>query len=70
MLELLISLLLMMGFNVNGTHFTMNSNNAEKIKSTVEYKLCNCDGEFVRYVTIDDKLSDDVVVVDDPEPAK
>jgi hypothetical protein len=70
MLDLLISVLLMMGFNVNGNHFTMNSNNAIRIKSTNEYKECNCDREFIQFVSIDDKLTDDVIVVDDPDPNK
>ena len=70
MLNLIIATLISMGFNISGEHFTMNDKNAEIIKNVTLYKDCGGDETFIRYVSIDPTLFDDVIITDGVDPTK
>ncbi len=69
MLHLIIAVLLSMGFNIdNGYHFSMNSNNARIIKNSSEYNSYGGNSEFAKFVNTDERLTDDVIIIDDDTP--
>ena len=69
MLQLILTTLLSLGFNVNsGNHFTMNSRNAQLIQSSIEYRIVGGDTEFKKFISIDDVILDDIIIVDDDNP--
>ena len=71
MLNLIVVVLLNLGFNVEGgKHFTMNSYNAQHVRHFPEYDKDGGDEVFLNLVTIDNYLPDDIIIVDDDMPSK
>ena len=70
MLEFIIAALMAMGFNLSGEHFTMNSYNAEAIKSSNldRYEVNGGDREFTKFVEIDNTIASDIVIIDEIDP--
>jgi hypothetical protein len=69
MLQLILMVLLNLGFKIDSAHhITMNSYNANEIKSNRDYISSGGDYEFNTYVSVDDKLVDDIVITDDDNP--
>jgi hypothetical protein len=68
MLELITVALIAMGFNVNCEHYTMNVENANNVKSAIHYVDYGDVKLFDKYVTIDPRLLDDVIICDQTDP--
>jgi hypothetical protein len=68
MLNLIVAVLISWGYNADrGDHFVMNNEKASIIQSQKEYISLGGDRVFYYYVDIKD--IDDVVIVDDDNPA-
>jgi hypothetical protein len=48
----------------------MSNNVADKIKNSAEYRERGGDAEFSKYVSVDDKSLDDIVITDDDNPER
>ena len=71
MLEIIIAILMNLGFNFNSSnHFTISANVAEKIKNSSEYQSRGGDSEFNKFVTVSNQDLDDIVVTDDDNPVR
>jgi len=68
MLNLIVATLISLGFNPNCEHFTMNETNAKQIINSDLYLQSGGNSEFVKYVSIDSYLPNDIVICDDVDP--
>ena len=69
MIELIITILLGLGININSiNNLTINNSEAEIIRSSRDFEALGGEKELTRCVTIGDKNFDDIVITDDDNP--
>lgn len=69
MIELIITILLSLGVNINSTnHFTISNDEANSIRSESNFEALGGEREFSQHVTISTDDPNEIVITDDDNP--
>ncbi len=69
MIELIITILINLGFNFNSTNnITINNDAANQIRSDIKFESLGGEQELSRCVTISNSNLDEIVITDDDNP--
>jgi hypothetical protein len=71
MLELIIAILISLGFNVESeSSFSLDNKTIDIIKQSEQYKDAGGDEALANYVTVTEPVNDGIVVTDDDNPSR